>query len=356
MSSPGRWPLALSARVPRIVTAILASAAIAVGSVAHPAVVQAAPTPAAFSGSTGSVASPELAAALPAGPVPTNFSTADAFANALLNPDTPPPGADDPNCVLTPEHPRPVVLVHGTLENRTFNWWSLAPVLRNAGYCVFTLNYGQEVDAWRLGVPGAFKVGGTGPVMESARQLAGFVDSVLTDTNADQVDIVGHSQGGMMPRLYTKYLGGADKVGNLVGLAPDNHGTSFWELLTTPPIRDLMGAALGPAIAEQARDSELIRQLNAGGVTPGPHYTVIATDRDWIVTPWFSGFLPESDPWLPDSPEVDNVLLQDSCGTNFAEHVSISFNPAAIAQVLHALDPSYEVNTPCTVSLPVVGG
>lgn len=356
MSSFRRRPARLRERVRRVSVAMLALATLMAGAVAQPARIQAAPSPGAFSGSTGSVAAPEAATSLPAGPFPVNFSVADAAANALLNPDTSPPGADDPDCVLTPEHPRPVVLVHGTLENRTFNWWSLAPVLRNAGYCVFTLNYGQEVDAWRLGAPGAFKVGGTGPVRDSARQLAGFVDGVLDDTGAREVDIVGHSQGGMMPRVYIKYFGGADKVGTLVGLAPDNHGTDFWGLLTTPPVRDALAAALGPAIAEQAPDSELIRRLNEGGVTPGPRYTVIATDRDWIVTPWFSGFLPESDPWLPDGPSVDNIMLRARCETNFAEHLSLPFNPAAIAHVLHALDPTYVVDTPCAVSLPIVGG
>lgn len=337
----------------RWLTAIVATA---VAASAAPAASAQGSGPQPFTGSTGSVAAPELVASLPDGPFPTNFSIVDALANAALNPDTPPPGADDPGCVLTPEHPRPVVLVHGTLENRTFNWWALAPVLRNAGHCVFTLNYGQEVEAWRPGAPGSFKVGGTGPVMDSARQLADFVDGVLDQTGAEKVDIIGHSQGGMMPRLYIKYLEGADKVANLVGLAPDNHGTSFWGLLTTPPFNEVLFAALGPAIAEQRTDSELIRRLNEGGVTPGPSYTVIATDRDWIVTPWVSGFLPVTDPWLPSGPDVTNIRLQDACATNFTEHLSIPFNPAAIAHVLHALDPSYVVETPCTMSFPVLGG
>ena len=38
--------------------------------------------------------------------------------------------------------------------------------------------------------------------------------------------MVGHSQGGMMPRYYIKFLGGAEVVDDLVGLAPSNHGTS----------------------------------------------------------------------------------------------------------------------------------
>ena len=51
-------------------------------------------------------------------------------------------------------------------------------------------------------------------------------------TGASQVDIVGHSQGGMMPRYYIKFLGGAAKVHTLVGLAPSNHGTTLDGLFT----------------------------------------------------------------------------------------------------------------------------
>lgn len=346
--TPSRTGRRFAPRILAVAAAVLLAATVAP---------QTTPQAAAQTGSTGSVADPRAVTSLPQGPFPTNFSILDALGNAIRNPDTPPPGADDPNCRPSPEHPRPVVLVHGTFENRTFNWWSLSPVLRNAGYCVFTLNYGQEVDAWRIGVPGAFKVGGTGPVMDSARQLADFVEDVRARTGAEKVDIIGHSQGGMMPRLYLKYLGGADKVENMIGLAPGTRGTTFWGLLTTPPIRDALAAGLGPAVADQSPGSRLLTELNAdGGVPVGPRYTVIASRYDWVATPWEASLLPGDDTDPATRPDIRNIVLQDSCGTNATEHLGMPFNPATIAYVLNALDPSYVVDTPCVVSVPILGG
>jgi pimeloyl-ACP methyl ester carboxylesterase len=54
------------------------------------------------------------------------------------------------------------------------------------GHCVLALD-----DGTTHGIPA------TGPVADSARELAPFVDAVLAATGASQVDVVGHSQGGM---------------------------------------------------------------------------------------------------------------------------------------------------------------
>ncbi|MEU3348210.1 alpha/beta fold hydrolase [Streptomyces sp. NPDC006700] len=266
-----------------------------------------------------------LAAALAVAP------TATAHAAAA-----PTSGWNDYGCRPSAAHPRPVVLVHGTFGNSVDNWLSLAPYLKVRGYCVFSLDYGQ--------LPGVPLFYGLGPVDKSAEQLSAFVDKVLAATGAAKADLVGHSQGGMMPRYYLKFLGGAAKVNALVGLAPDNHGTTLSGLTNLlpyfPGASDLLKAAT-PGLADQITGSALLTKLNEGGDTvPGVHYTVIATRYDEVATPWRTQYLTGSD--------VRNVLLQDLCALDLSEHVAIgTIDRIAFHEVANALDPAHATATTC---------
>ncbi len=234
----------------------------------------------------------------------------------------PPPGANDWSCAPTAAHPRPVVLVHGTFENRFDNWQALSPLLKSDGYCVFALDYGSYNGS------GALEIYGVGDIPTSAGQLDAFVDRVRAATGAAEVDVVGHSQGGMMPRWYLKFLGGAAEVHTLVGLSPSNHGTTLDGLLTLP---NSDAATSGcPACRQQKAGSPFMRQLNAGGDTVGGvSYTVIQTRYDEVVTPYTSAFL--------SGPDVTNILLQDQDPANTTDHVRIPYDPLALSDVLAAL-------------------
>jgi triacylglycerol esterase/lipase EstA (alpha/beta hydrolase family) len=325
----------------------LAAVALATAGVVVPATgSQAAPATLA---APAHAAAPPPAAATGGESLPVVYSGAAALAHATAHPDTPPAGANDWSCRPTAAHPNPVVLVHGTAENMTYNWYTLSPLLANHGYCVFALNYGQDPRTPTVGLPGARHPGGTRPVAESAVELGAFVDLVRAATGAAEVDIVGHSQGGMMPRYYLKFLGGAAKVDKLIGLAPSNHGTTLFGLNNLPGVTELTTLALGPSVADQQHDSPFIARLNAGGDTvPGVTYTVIATRFDEVVTPPESSFL--------DGPGVTNIMLQDHCVLDWSDHLAISFNSHALGQVLHALDPAQPRPRGCGVSLPVLGG
>ncbi|GHF81646.1 esterase/lipase family protein [Streptomyces griseosporeus] len=250
--------------------------------------------------------------------------------------DAPTSGWNDYTCKPSATHPRPVVLVHGTLGNSVDNWLGLAPYLEHRGYCVYSLDYGQ--------LPGVPLFHALGPIDKSAQQLSVFVDRVLDATGAAKADLVGHSQGGMMPRYYLKFLGGADKVNALVGIAPSNHGTTLSGLTHLlpyfPGAEDLLNATT-PALAQQVVGSDFLNRLNEGGDTvPGVRYTVLATQYDEVVTPYRSQFL--------SGPGVRNVVLQDLCALDLSEHVFVGLTDRiAFHEVANALDPAHATPTTC---------
>jgi triacylglycerol esterase/lipase EstA (alpha/beta hydrolase family) len=264
---------------------------------------------------------------------------------AKSSPTASPPGANNWSCKPSAAHPRPAILVHGTFEDMSNNWQALSPLLVNHGYCVFALNYGSYEGSGQSGIYG------TGEIAQSAEQLSGFVTQVLAATGARKVDLVGHSQGGMMPRYYLRFLGGASHVHTLVGLAPSNHGTTLDGLFT---LANLLGvssvfATKCPACGEQDVGSAFLTKLNAGKETvPGVQYTVIESANDEVVTPYTSAFL--------SGRNVTNVLLQSQCALDQGEHLSMAYDHVADTDVLNALDPRHPIEPPCTPVLPIVGG
>ena len=242
-----------------------------------------------------------------------------------------PTGANDWSCRPSAARPEPVIIVHGTFGDRKDLLDDLSAAMVADGFCVFSLDYGNR---------------GTGPIEDSAQQLKDFTDQVLAATGATKVSMVGHSQGGMMPRYYIKFLGGDQVVDDLVGLSPSNHGTT----IVGDPSNPLTGATFGtycPACVEQAAGSAFLANLNAGDETPGAvSYTQITTRYDEVVVPYTSAY-------LAPGPETTNITLQDTCPTDLADHVRIPMSTAAIAWTLDALthvgpaDPAYQ--PPCGV-------
>ncbi|PRX43668.1 triacylglycerol esterase/lipase EstA (alpha/beta hydrolase family) [Prauserella shujinwangii] len=309
------------------------SAVLAVAFSAVLATAPAAPAAAAGEGSRG----PEL------------HSFAAAFLYSQAHPDAVPPGANDWSCTPSADRPRPVVLVHGTWENRYNNFARLSPALRRAGFCVFALNYGDDGSAAVNLAPG---IKGYGDIRASAGELATFVDRVRAATGSSEVDIVGHSQGGLMPRWYLRFGGGAEAVRTLVTLGATHHGTTLSGLGTLVDRLGLLPhtpAVLGEAARQQYAGSEFLRTLNQGGDTvAGVDYVVIATRYDQVTTPYESTFLTAG-----PGATVRNVTIQDHCAIDFSDHLSMSYSTAAIALVLRGLGVTGPLRE-CAPALPVV--
>ena len=276
-----------------------------------------------------------------------DYNFVDGIAASLVNPSAAPPGANDWSCKPSANHPRPVVLVHATLSNMAEDFSAISPLLKNNGYCVFALNYG--------GTDGSL-FQALNDIPSSAAQLSAFVERVRSATGATQVDMVGHSQGGMLPRYYLKSLGGAAKVHTLVALAPSNHGTTLDGITALESELGALGTGITSVISsactactQQIAGSPFMTALNAGGDTvPGVSYTVIETKNDEVITPYTSAFLTGS--------TVTNIRLQDRCLLDQTDHLGIADDIVALHLMLNALDPAHPQLVPCVPVLPIFGG
>ncbi|WP_426718700.1 esterase/lipase family protein [Corynebacterium auriscanis] len=312
-----------------------------------------------------------------------------AFMQTLAQPRLAPVGTNDWTCKPSAEHPNPVILIHGTWENAYVNWSGMAPQLKKDGYCVFAPNLGRA-HIWNKGGVGSLlpNTFGVAPVDVSAGQLAQVVDAVLGATGAKQVDLVGHSQGGVMARYYAKFGGGVDatdpkknKIGKIITLGATNHGTQVGgkypqkkggnepqaverEQAAGEPrphgagskkqalgvgskaagsdkqaftdgyaeFRQWFGGVAG---YQQEYGSEFIRKLNEGGETqPGVEYTIIGTKYDEISTPYDATFLSAG-----RGATVRNITMQDGCVEDHSDHMTMSYSPRGVDLVRHALDP-----------------
>ena len=342
LSWPRRWIVTAFA-VPLLLLAGQGVAAASPGSPAAPAS-PAGPASAALPALLASPASPVAPQARI--PLPVPYNAFGGVAQALAAPDSPPPGANDWSCQPSSSHPDPVVLVPGTFADMADNFNSISPLLYDYGYCVFALNYG--------GSPGR-PIQSIGEISASAAQLAAFVSRVLAATGAARVDLVGHSQGGMMPQYYLKFLGGAAKVSRFVALAPSSHGTSLDGLVTLAGDFGLLGLTnrlVSPACeacVEQEAGSAFLTHLNAGGDTaPGVTYTVIETRYDQVVTPYTAAFLAGRN--------VSDLTVQQQCTLDLTDHIGIAFDPVALTDMLNALDPSRHLQVPCLLVPPALSG
>ena len=273
---------------------------------------------------------------------------ASAFINSTFvwNYNASPPGANVP-CTPSAAHPYPVVLTEGTFASMYNSFGAISPDLVNNGYCVYAFNYGQT-----LPFTGFFAMG---DIRNSAAQLASEVNRVLAQTGASKVDIVGWSQGGMMPRYYINSLGGASKVNMLVGFAPSNSGTNLdglTNLLANLGVLGLDTALLSitcEACAQQLQGSSFLTSLNQTPTAPGVKYVDIETSHDEVVTPFTSAF-------LPAGVNVQNITLQNQCSQDASDHLSIAYDSNALQDMVNALGPDNPGFQPTCASVGAIFG
>ena len=186
---------------------------------------------------------------------------------------------------------RPVLLLHGLFHNRAV-WFLMKQRLEQCGYTVVTVNL----------PPFAM-------VETMARKISETVEEILVTYDAEQVDIVGHSMGGLLARYYIEFMGGDKRVVHCVMLGTPNAGSKLAPFALSPIGRDLMPG------------SDFLTELNAAPLNVNVRYISIFSRHDNLVIPAESAELPGA-----ESIEVE-----------WLGHNSLLFHRETIAATIDAL-------------------
>ena len=157
---------------------------------------------------------------------------------------------------------RPVLLLHGLFHNRAV-WFLMKQRLEQCGFTVVTINLPP------------FEI-----VETLARKIADTVEETMVTYDTEQVDIVGHSMGGLLARYYIEFMGGDKRVAHCVLLGTPNAGSKLAPFALSPLGGDLMPG------------SDFLTELNAAPLSATVSYVTIFSHHDNLVIPAESAELP----------------------------------------------------------------
>lgn len=207
--------------------------------------------------------------------------------------------------------PTPVLLVHGTALTAAENWGtSYVPAMTAEGRTVCTVS-----------LPGT----ATGDLQTSIE----YVATAIRELNAAagrRIDVIGHSQGALLPRAALKVWPDlAARVDDVIGLAGVYENGSQ-ELVSR------CAEACAPAMHQMATGSRFLAALARRALPSGPSYTNIGTLGDTTVTP---------QPLANTQRGATAIEIQDVCPgrtIELSEHALIVGDAIAKALVDDALD------------------
>ncbi|MGC5308856.1 esterase/lipase family protein [Micromonospora zamorensis] len=235
------------------------------------------------------------------------FASAGTATAAPAHP-TPAPAAPEAFAAAAAANP---VIVVGGLSGIAVAYEPMAARLRADGYRTFIYQ-----------LPGL----GLGDIPTSARAFATYVDQVRASTGAATVDVVAHSEGGLVSRYYLKRLGGTAAIGRYVSLGTPHYGTYVANIVAFLGLGSCAGVV---ACQQMTIGSAFLADLNAGDDTPGAvRYTTIRTLQDELVRPTGNAVVNDG---------ATNVLIQTYCPLRVVGHLGLVLDGTAYTIVRGAL-------------------
>lgn len=167
---------------------------------------------------------------------------------------------------------------------------------------------------------------GFGDIRDSASALAGYVGQVEAATGSSRVDLIGHSEGGLVSRYFLKFLGGTGTVDRYISLGTPQYGTYVANITAFLGLGNCIGII---ACQQMTIGSDFLATLNAGDDAPGAvRYTTVRTLQDELVRP-------------VDNAELfggaTNVLVQALCPLRVVGHVGLILDGTTYTIVRSAL-------------------
>ncbi|MEV4662224.1 alpha/beta fold hydrolase [Micromonospora echinofusca] len=203
------------------------------------------------------------------------------------------------------------VIVVGGLSGIASAYGPLATRLRVDGYRV-----------WVYQLPNL----GLGDIPASARAFSSFVAQVRASTGAAKVDVVAHSEGGLVSRYFIKSLGGTSSVGRYVSLGTPQYGTYVANIVKFLGLGSCAGIV---ACQQMSIGSSFLAGLNDGDDTPGTvRWTAVRTLQDELVRPVDNAKLADG---------ATNVLIQSACPLRVVGHLGLVLDGTTYTVIRQAL-------------------
>ncbi|MBW8736246.1 MAG: alpha/beta fold hydrolase [Streptomyces turgidiscabies] len=217
-----------------------------------------------------------------------------------------PPG--DPATSVSPtplptEPKPPVVLLHGFIDNRSVFVMLRRSLAQHGRQQVESLNYSPL----------------TCDIRTAAELLGRHIEEICRRTGQPQVDIVGHSLGGLIARYYAQRLGGDLRVRTLVTLGTPHSGTRVAPLANAHPI-----------VRQMRPGSEVIEELRLPAPGCRTRFVSFWSDLDHLMDPLEAACV--------DHPD----LLAQNVQVTGIGHLALPLHPAVATGIRDALDQSDE--------------